>query len=115
MIIVPRYYKKRQSDMDPRDPKTLDSVMQNRALDTILSKAKLLEKFNLALTRALPTKLLMHCNIMNYEMGIVVLSVDNASWVTRLRYDEHSLLNAFQNDPSLPNVLGFKYKVSLTY
>ncbi|PHQ81550.1 MAG: hypothetical protein COB66_01925 [Coxiella sp. (in: Bacteria)] len=109
---MPRYYKKTPPEHDPRDPKKVGVVMQGRSLKAILSKASVLEKFNMALTRHLPTKLLTHCQVMNYELGIVVFSIDDAAWVTRMRYDEHALLASFQNDPALPNVLGFKYKIS---
>ena len=94
------------------DPKKLGDVLQRPSLGIILKKAKLIETLNACLTRHLPVRTLSHCQVMNYENSIVVLGIDNATWATRLRYDEAALLQAFQSDPQAPNVLGIRYKVT---
>lgn len=94
-----------------KDPKKLDDVFKSASLAAILAKAKTLEAFNMALTRYLPTKLLTHCHIMNYENSIIIMGIDNAAWATQLRYSEQELIQYFQSQPDLANVLGIKYKI----
>lgn len=94
-----------------KDPKKLDDILKGSTLATILAKAKIIEAFNMALTRHLSSKLLTHCQIMNYENSIVIMGIDNAAWATQLRYNEPTLIQYFLSQPDLPNVLGIKYKI----
>ena len=93
------------------DPKKLDDVLNSSSLISILKKAQMIEAFNTAFTRYLPTKLIMHCQIMNIENSILVIGADDAAWLTRLRYEEQNIINYFQNEPNLPHILGIKYKI----
>ena len=93
------------------DPKKIDDILKGSTLSMILTKAKIIEALNIALTRHLPSKLLTHCHIMNYDNSIIIMGIDNATWITQLRYNEQSLIQYFQNEPGLPNVLGIKYKI----
>lgn len=97
--------------LNHNDPKKLDDILKGSSLSMILAKAKLIEALNMALTRHLPSKLLTHCHIMNYENSIIIMGIDNAAWVTQLRYNEQALIKYFQSEPGLPNVLGIKYKI----
>ena len=97
--------------LPPDDPQKLDDILKNTSLSSIIAKAKLIELLNMALTRHLPSKLLTHCQIMNYDNSIVIMGIDNAAWVTQLRYNEQALIKYFQSEPGLPNVLGIKYKI----
>jgi hypothetical protein len=93
------------------DPKNINDVLNSGSLSIILRKAKLLEQFNIALTRHLPTAISMHCQAMNVKNSILVIGVDNATWLTRLRFEEDTLLNSLQSDPNVPNVLGLVFKI----
>jgi hypothetical protein len=93
------------------DPKKLNEVLQRGSLGNILQKAKLLETFNMALTRHLPSNIATHCQIMNFNNSILVIGVDDASWLTRLRFEEQTLLDNLQADPKVPNLLGIDYKI----
>jgi len=93
------------------DPKKLDDVLRRGTLGTILQKARLLETFNMALTRHLPSSISGHCQTMNFNNSILVIGVDDASWLTRLRFEEQSLLDNLQADPNVPNLLGIDYKI----
>ena len=94
-----------------KDPKKLGEILKGSSLSAILLRSKLIESFNMALTRYLPSRLLTHCQVMNYENSIVIIRVDNATWATQLRYSEQELIAYFQNQLELPNVSGVKYKL----
>lgn len=93
------------------DPKKLDDILDGGPLSSILHKAKIIANFNTALTRHLPTNLNSHCQAMNFENSILIVGVDNAAWLTRLRFEEQSLIDKLQREPSLPNILGINYKI----
>lgn len=92
------------------DPKKISDILTTGSLDLILKKAKILETFNTALTRHLPTSLAMHCHVMNFHNSILVIGVDNMSWLTRLRFEEQELIQKLQEDPLVPNLLGINWK-----
>lgn len=48
---------------------------------------------------------------MNFENSILIIGVDNAAWLTRLRFEEQELLIKLQGEALLPNVLGIEYKI----
>lgn len=93
------------------DPKKIHDVLQKGSLGAILHKAKLLEAFNMALGRHLPAHIAAHCQAMNFNNSILVIGVDDAAWVTRLRFEEQRLLNNLQADSQIPNLLGMDYKI----
>ena len=93
------------------DPKTLDDILANSSLGAILKKAQIIAAFNAALTRHLPTQVNSHCQAMNYDNSVLVIGVDNAAWLTRLRFEEAELINKLQKEPGLPNVLGINFKI----
>lgn len=93
------------------DPETIDDILNKGSLAGILKKAKLLEQLNITLGRYISTSLSSHCQVMNYKNSIVVIGVDSATWLTKLRFEESNLLHALQNDRDTPNVLGIEYKI----
>lgn len=93
------------------DPKKLDDILEKSSLGSILRKAKVIADFNTALTRHLPTNLNSHCQAMNFENSILIIGVDDAAWLTRLRFEEQDLIEKLQREALLPNVLGINYKI----
>jgi len=93
------------------DPKKLDDILNTGSLSNILKKARILEALNAALTRHLSATLCVHCQVMNFKGSILVIGVDNAAWLTRLRYEENNLIHALQGDAEIPNILGIEYKI----
>ncbi len=71
----------------------------------------MLEAFNTALTRHLPTHLAMHCRAMNCEHSILIVGVDNTNYLTRLRFETENLIKKLQSDTQVPNILGIEYKI----
>ena len=95
-----------------KDPERIDGLMNNPSLHAILQKAKLISHLNMCLTRHIPTHLLTHCQVLNYQDSILIVGVDSAAWATKLRFEEQNLLKSLRTDANIPNILGIKYKIN---
>lgn len=95
-----------------RDPIKVNELLGKSALKSIMAKAGIIEKLNTCLTRTLPTNILTHCQVLNFENNIVVIGVDNATWLTRLRYEEQDIRNALQHELKIPVPISLKFKVT---
>lgn len=85
-------------------------------LDTLFSDANLLRdlqqraiallKLNNAVKGLLPKAMHEHFRVANYRQSVLVLEVANASWLTRLRYEQPALLTALRHEilPSLASI-----------
>lgn len=107
-----RYFsKKYQPGRRRPDPKKLEDVMMQSNINNILKKASHLESLNNLLYEQLSAQLSLHCNVMNIEAGIITIGVDDAVWITQLRFEEIDILQAFRRRPGMQDLQSVKYKV----
>ncbi len=97
-------------DKNP-DPIKINDLLGRSSLKSIMAKAQIIERLNTCLNRTLPTKLYTHCQVLNFENNIVIIGVDNAAWLTNLRYEEYDLRNALQKELRIPVAISLKFKV----
>lgn len=107
-----RYFsKKYQPGRRRPDPKKIEDVMTQSGINNILKKANHLESLNHHLYNTLSAQLSLHCNVMNIEDGVITIGVDDAAWITQLRFQEIDILHTFRRLPGLQGLRVVKYKV----
>ena len=73
-------------------------------LSQIINKVKTLQKCNHLFKDYLDTELATHCEIANLNDNCLIVNVDSAAWLTRLRYLQHELLVKLRQDPVFSQV-----------
>ncbi|WP_127959505.1 DUF721 domain-containing protein [Serratia microhaemolytica] len=93
-------------------PQLLDALFADTAsrekesLHHVRQRAITLLKLNQTVKSLLPVQLHPWCRVANFRQGVLVLETANASWMTRLRYENASLLAALRREilPSLSSI-----------
>ncbi|GKX56282.1 hypothetical protein SOASR030_23940 [Leminorella grimontii] len=88
-------------------PLLLDTLFDDaNLLRDLQQRAIALLKLNKAVKALLPKAMHEHCRVANYRHSVLVLEVSNASWLTRLRYEQPALLTALRHEilPSLASI-----------
>lgn len=73
-------------------PQNVDTLLtQFDSLQTIQQKALALAKLNQAVSALLPKPLQTHCRVANLRQNTLILEVESANWLNRLRYEQETL------------------------
>ncbi len=94
-----------------QDPQPISKLLCNQTLQALVHKAQQMIEVNELLNELLPSQLLGHVRCMNIDADHLVISVDSAAWVTRLRCCEVALIAKLNIYPFLKNVQSLKIKV----
>lgn len=105
-----RYFSRKRPTGRP-DPKSVTDVMAQSTIQTIIQKAQQIEAANSELHKALPSRLALHCEVMNIKETELTLCVDDAMWMTQLRFEENRLLQMLQQTQRLWHIRTIRYKV----
>ncbi|MDR0805703.1 MAG: DciA family protein [Enterobacteriaceae bacterium] len=93
-------------------PLLLDTLFDDaNLLRDIQQRAIALIKLNKAVKALLPKQMHGLCRVANYRQGILVLEVANASWLTRLRYEQQMLLSTLRSE-ILPSLVSINIKIN---
>lgn len=93
-------------------PLLLDTLFDDaNLLRNIQQRAIALLKLNKTVKALLPKQMHEFCNVANYRQGILVLEVANASWLTRLRYEQQMLLTTLRSE-ILPSLVSIDIKIN---
>lgn len=70
-----------------------------------------LNTLNSYVKKQLPYSLQKQCRVANYRQSILILEVSSASWLTRLRYEQESLISALRQS-LLPALASIQYRIN---
>lgn len=93
------------------DPKSIDEVLHDRALDGIYRKTARLLRLQHIISNAMPEEYAAHCSVMNLQDGRLVVGVDSAAWATRMRYQTGILLERLREQPDCRDIQSIEFKV----
>ncbi|AKJ41431.1 DUF721 domain-containing protein [Pragia fontium] len=93
-------------------PLLLDTLFDDaNLLRNIQQRAIALIKLNKAVKALLPKQMHAFCRVSNYRQGMLILEVANASWLTRLRYEQQMLLSTLRSE-ILPSLVSIDIKIN---
>lgn len=81
------------------------------SLGEIYRKAGQLKVLQNKINHFLPGELRAHCNIANFEKGILVFALESSAWVMRFRYVSSDLLARLRKEADLPQLCSIEYYV----
>lgn len=93
------------------EPQRLNNLLKTSSLINIQEKSIVLTELNLLFYRFLPHILHRHCRVANYRQSILVIEVSSASWLTRLRYEQGTLLSKLRQN-GLIGLASLQYKIN---
>tara|TARA_R110000868_G_scaffold144960_5_gene364594 strand:+ start:30476 stop:30919 length:444 start_codon:yes stop_codon:yes gene_type:complete len=97
--------------MSKTDQQNLDDVLHERpALLGIMSRVEELQTLNQTVQAFLPIEVQGHCQVANYRNATLVLSLDNAVWITALRYAVPEMIKQLRQH-ALPGLASIKWIV----
>lgn len=93
-------------------PKSLNSLFeQNTFLNNFQDKSLSLSQLHLIIMQLLPEQLHAHCQVANYRQGVLIIEVSSASWLTRLRYEQETLMSLLRQQ-HLTGLSSIQYKIT---
>lgn len=93
------------------EPKALFNLFKAPSLLTIQERGKALSTLNHLLNRLLPPPLAEQCRVANYRLGILIIEVSSASWLTRLRYEQEKLRSQLRQN-GLSGLASIQFKIN---
>ena len=79
----------------------------------ILSKVQTLQRLNQGLAKVIDPELTQYCQVANFSDNNLVIAVANATWLTRLRFLETTLIDELRRQPLLHDLQNIEWKVQL--
>ncbi len=78
-----------------KDPQSLDEILDKpkTRLSWLLNKAKRIQQLDALLREILDPPLNQHCQVMNIQERTAVIAADNATWATKIRYQQRDIIN----------------------
>ena len=100
--------------MRGNEPKVLTSLLsQGALLSKIKDRTIALSQLTKIIDELLPPPLIQQYRVANYRQGVLILEVNSASWLTRLKYEQGNLLSGIRQK-ILPSLSSIQYKINPT-
>lgn len=87
---------------------------QQPALRQVIAHAKQLELLQPILQSCLSAAAASYCHLANYSNGRLVIIVDNAHWLTRLRYQQQQLIDRLRAHSQFAGLQRIQFRVRPT-
>lgn len=119
MTNIKRQFSHRLTKMQTREPTSLDPssigevFQQKHSLQKICKKADQIQHAKVILAQIVSIPLREHCFVANVENATLTLCADSASWATQLRYQQATILEAFQQQAMFHHVSMIKVRIHL--
>jgi len=88
----------------PKDPISINTLLQESSCASIIQKAQFLLKIEQVVLSFLPEDYTGHCRIMNLREETLVIEVDNSARATQLRYRQEKLIEKMQTHTELRSI-----------
>ena len=102
---------KPMQNFNDSDPQSVQDLLNNQTLRSIINKAQQLNALNHLLPELLPNNLSKHCQVMNLHHLQLIIMVNSATALTELRFLEPELLKAIRQRPGLQLIRAIKFKL----
>jgi len=99
----------------PLDPQSLTQLLRDRQhpiLQRITRQAERLQAINCLLNEQLPPLLVGHCCAYHTTATQLTIGVDNACWLTQLRFLTANILIKLRRQPQFADLQKIKYQVN---
>ena len=90
---------------------TSSIIQRQSVLRVIMRNASRFAALEQIVHAQLPSAAAPFCHLANYQNGRLVLLIDNALWVTRLRYQQNQLLERLARYPDFADLQRIQLKV----
>jgi hypothetical protein len=80
------------------------SEIQTLSVGNIYHKVNQLKSLQKKIHYFLPEELKTHCNVANFEKGILIFAVESSAWAMRFRFAMSDLLMRLRKEANLPQL-----------
>ena len=90
----------------------IDQLLNSGILKSIRQKSQQLVYLNQLVQTVLDNELKPHCQVANYEKGMLTLATDNAAFATQLRYQTPELIKILQQQSPFKDLKNIRYYIA---
>ncbi len=83
----------------------------NSSLHELHKQAANLQQLQQQVSQLLPKQIASHCRVTKWQQGKLTIGIDNAAYITQLRYTSNALRDALRSLPAFANLSHIEFKV----